>query len=139
MDQTERGDATSQGAPDFENEAPALRTFTMPRDLNGNGDVFGGWVLSQMDLAGGAVAAKRAKGKVATIGIEAMKFHRPISLGDEVNCYCRILKVGNTSIKVLIETWVRAWGNPDGYKVTEGVFTFVAIGEDRKPRPVPPE
>ncbi|MFM2042297.1 MAG: hypothetical protein RLY86_873 [Pseudomonadota bacterium] len=126
-----------QTVPDFENDAPALRTFTMPKDLNGNGDVFGGWVLSQMDVAGAAVAAKRAKGRVATVGIEAMKFHRPIGLGDEVNCYCSIQRVGTTSIRVKVETWVRPWGSSDGYKVTEGVFTYVAIGEDRKSRPIP--
>jgi len=126
--------------PDFDRESPALRTFAMPKDLNGNGDVFGGWVLSQMDLAGGAIAGRRARGRVATVGIEAMKFHRPVSLGDEVNCFGRVVRVGNTSIRVKIETWVRPWGS-DGqaFLVTEGEFTYVAIGDDRKPRQVPPD
>ncbi|ACI98774.1 MULTISPECIES: acyl-CoA thioesterase [Rhodospirillales] len=124
--------------PDFDRDAPALRTFAMPRDLNGNGDVFGGWVLSQMDVAGGVIAARRAQGRVATIGIEAMKFHRPVSLGDEVNCYCAVERVGTTSIRVKIDVWVRRGAASQAYKVTEGVFTYVAIGEDRRPRPVPP-
>jgi len=125
--------------PDFDSMAPALRTFAMPRDLNSNGDVFGGWVLSQMDLAGAAVAIRRARGKVATVGVEAMKFHRAISVGDEVNFYARIERVGRTSIRVKIDTWVRRGLSGEAYKVTEGVYTYVALGEDGRPRPVPAE
>lgn len=130
--------APEDGVPDFDRDAPALRTFAMPRDLNGNGDVFGGWVMSQMDLAGAAVAARRAKGRLATVGVEAMKFLRPVSLGDEVNFYGRIEKVGTTSIRVKIDVWSRRYSG-EAFKVTEGVFTYVALGEDRRPRPVPPE
>ena len=122
--------------PDLDT-GPALRTFAMPRDANTNGDVFGGWVLSQMDVAGAVAAIRRARGRVATVGIEAMKFHQPVLVGDEVSLYARILRVGNTSIRVLIETWARRLETGEARKVTEGVFTYVAIGEDRRPRPVP--
>lgn len=116
---------------------PALRTIAMPADANPNGDIFGGWVLSQMDMAGGVVAAKRAKGRVATIGIEAMKFHRPVMIGDEVSCYAVVERVGNTSIRIRVETWASRWQAAEPIKVTEGVFTYVAMGDDRRPRPVP--
>ncbi|WP_044560365.1 acyl-CoA thioesterase [Azospirillum sp. B4] len=122
-------------APDF-SKAPALRTFAMPADTNANGDIFGGWVLSQMDLAGAAKAVRRARGKVATVGIEAMKFYRPVAVGDELNCYTEILAVGRTSIRVRIDTWVRRGATGEAVQVTEGVFTYVAIGEDGRPRPV---
>lgn len=129
-------DRQTEPAPDFDHDAPALRTYPMPRDLNGNGDVFGGWVMSMMDLAGAAPAARAAGGRIATIGVEAMKFLRPVSLGDEVNFYARIERIGTTSIRVRVDVWVRSLRSPP-YKVTEGVFTYVAIGEDGRPRPVP--
>ncbi|MDE1147687.1 MAG: acyl-CoA thioesterase [Azospirillaceae bacterium] len=121
--------------PDF-SAAPALRTFAMPADTNANGDIFGGWVLSQMDLAGAAKAIRRARGKVATVGVEAMKFYRPVAVGDELNCYTEIIAVGRTSIRVRIDTWVRRGATGEAVQVTEGVFTYVAIGEDGRPRPV---
>jgi acyl-CoA thioesterase YciA len=117
---------------------PHLRTIAMPRDANAGGDIFGGWTLSQMDLAGGTVAGRRAKGRVATVAIEAMRFLRPVSVGDEVSCYCSVLDVGETSIRVKIETWTRGRSSEEAEKVTEGVFTFVAIDEG-KPRKVPAE
>lgn len=122
---------------------PALRTIAMPADANPNGDIFGGWILSQMDLAGGMAAKRRAKGRVATVGIEAMSFHQPVLIGDEVSCFATVETVGRTSIRVLVETWAR---RPAGQgaaeevvKVTQGLFTFVAIDDQRRPRPVPPE
>jgi acyl-CoA thioesterase YciA len=121
--------------PDFDRDAPSLRTFAMPKDLNGNGDVFGGWVMSQMDLAGAAPAARLAQGPVATVAVEAMTFHRPVSVGDEVNCYTRILRVGNTSVRVGVDVWIRK-ASGDAYKVTEGVFTYVAMDAKGRPRPV---
>lgn len=124
--------------PDLDS-GPTLRTFAMPKDANTNGDVFGGWVLSQMDVAGAVVAMRRARGRVATVGIEAMKFHQPVLIGDEVLCWARLARVGRTSIRVEIETWARRVDTGDARRVTEGVFTYVAIGEDRRPRPVPPE
>ena len=124
--------------PEFDG-GPALRTIAMPADANPNGDIFGGWLLSQMDLAGGTVALRRAKGRVATVGIEAMTFHKPVYVGDEVSCFATIVKVGRTSIRIRVDTWVRRHRTGEAIKVTEGVFTFVAIGEDQKPREVPPE
>ncbi len=111
----------------------------MPRDANAGGDIFGGWTLSQMDLAGGIMASRRARGRVATVGIEAMRFLRPVSVGDEVSCYCSIVEVGDSSIKVRIETWARGRRGDKAEKVTDGVFTFVSIDDDGHPRNVPPE
>ncbi|HYD71278.1 acyl-CoA thioesterase [Azospirillum sp.] len=119
------------------NSDPALRTIAMPADTNPNGDIFGGWLLAQMDLAGGVVALRRACGRVATVGIEAMTFHKPVFVGDEVSCFARVVKVGRTSIRVRVETWVRRHRTGEPVKVTEGVFTFVAIGDDGRPREVP--
>jgi len=119
---------------------PALRAIAMPADANANGDIFGGWVLSQMDdLAGGSLAVQRARGRVATVAITAMTFHLPVYIGDEVSCYGEIVRVGHTSITIHIESWARRHRGGERVKVTEGTFTYVAIGEDRRPRPVPPE
>ncbi len=113
---------------------PQLRTIAMPRDANAGGAIFGGWTLSQMDLAGGSLAAQRAKGRVATVSIEAMRFLRPVEVGDEVSCYCTVKHMGETSVAVTIETWTRSRDGGDAEKVTEGVFTYVSLGEDGKPR-----
>ena len=110
----------------------------MPADANPNGDIFGGWILSQMDLGGGNVASLRARGRVATVAVTAMIFHAPVFVGDEVSCYARIIKVGRTSITVHIESWARR-RDLQRVKVTEGTFTYVAIGPDRRPQPVQPE
>jgi acyl-CoA thioesterase YciA len=112
---------------------PALRDIAMPADANPHGDIFGGWLLSQMDLAGGTAATRRAKGRTATVAITAMTFHR------EVTCYAEIIKVGTTSITVKVESWVRRGTGEEQIAVTEGIFTYVAVGEDRRPRPVPAE
>jgi len=117
---------------------PALRALAMPSDTNPNGDIFGGWVLGQMDLAGGVTAARRAGGRVVTVGIEAMSFHRPVYVGDEMSCYCTIERVGRSSLRVKIDNWVRRYLTGEAVKVTEGVFTYVAVGADGRPRPVPP-
>ncbi len=116
---------------------PHLRTVAMPRDANPSGDIFGGWTVSQMDLAGATFTSELAAGRVATISIEAMEFLRPIAVGDEVSCYCTPVMSGETSVTVRIETWARARGAKDGEKVTEGTFTFVAIDENGKPRNLP--
>ncbi|GJD80040.1 acyl-CoA thioesterase [Methylobacterium gregans] len=119
--------------------APVIRTIAMPADTNPAGDIFGGWLMAQMDLAAGNVAARRARGRCATISAEAMTFHSPVFVGDEVSLYARILKVGRTSIRIHVEVWRRERESEATQKVTEGIFTFVAIGPDRRPRPVPPE
>ena len=121
--------------PDYD-LCPSLRTIAMPADANANGDIFGGWVLSQMDLAGSIIATQTAKTRVATVGIEAMSFKKPILIGDEVSCYCRLERVGRTSVTVHIESWARARLNDTAQKVTEGKFTYVAIDENRNPTPV---
>ena len=119
---------------------PALRAIAMPADSNANGDIFGGWLLSQLDLAGSSVAIRRAQSRVATVAITGMSFRRPVFIGDEVTCYAEVIKVGHTSITVRIESWVRRSRGGTGdapIAVTDGIFTYVAIGEDGKPRPVP--
>ncbi len=118
---------------------PALRAIAMPADTNAAGDIFGGWLLSQMDLAGGTRAHHRARGRVATVAIDAMVFHKPVRVGDEVSCYAEIKRVGRTSITICVETWTRPIAGGPQTKVTEGVFTYVALGPDGRPRPVPPE
>ena len=125
----------SDSPPDLPG-GPQLRTIAMPRDTNAGGSIFGGWTLSQMDLAGGTLAAERAEGRVATVSVDAMKFLRPVSVGDEVSCYCRLGEVGDSSIAVHIETWARERGGKHPEKVTEGVFTYVSIDEDGRPRPL---
>lgn len=118
------------------NTCPALRTIAMPAHTNANGDIFGGWMLSQMDLAGSVLATQKAKSKVATVGVEAMSFHKPVLVGDEVSCYCKIDRIGRTSITIHVESWARPRLGDVAHKVTEGKFTYVAIGDDRKPIPV---
>lgn len=117
---------------------PALRTLAMPADANPSGDIFGGWVLAQMDLAGGVPAAERAGGRIATVAIEAMQFHRPIYVGDLVSCYADIVRTGTTSITVGIETWAKRGHDGAVLRVTEGTFVYVAIDAAGKPRPLPP-
>jgi acyl-CoA thioesterase YciA len=116
---------------------PALRAIAMPADANPNGDIFGGWLLAQMDLAGGSAAKQRAKGRVATVGLERMTFHLPVFIGDEVSCYATIQRIGRTSITILVETWVRRGDSDERIRVTQGVFTYVAIDTNRRPRTVP--
>src|ERR1700761_8871363 len=102
----------------------ALRTIAMPADANPAGDIFGGWLLSQMDLAGSTLATRRAKGRVVTVAITAMTFHRPVFMGDGVSCYGEIIKVGRTSITVKIESWARRGRSEEKIEVTEGLFTY---------------
>ena len=117
-----------------------VATVAMPADANPAGDIFGGWILSQMDIAGGICASRRARGRCATVAVQEMKFHRPVHIGDLVSCYARIVKVGRTSITVDIQVLASVHNEPAEPKlVTEGIFTYVAIDQDRKPRPVPPE
>ena len=117
---------------------PIIRTVPQPADMNGNGDIFGGWVLSQMDVAGGTVAARVAKGRVATVAITAMTFVQPIKVGDLVTIYGEVCKVGRTSFTVALETMVQRRHDPAPIQVTHGTFVFVAIDDDGNPRPVNP-
>jgi acyl-CoA thioesterase YciA len=113
-----------------------IRTLAMPADTNPSGDIFGGWVLAQMDLAAGIMAAKRAKGRVATVALDGMSFHRPVNVGDVVSCYAEVTKIGRTSMTVEVETYVDRQRIGENVKVTEGRFTMVAIDEAGRPRPV---
>lgn len=116
-----------------------IRTLAMPADANPSGDIFGGWVLSQMDIAGGITAGQRAQGRVATVAVTAMTFHLPVYVGDVLCVYTEIEEVGRTSITVALESWVLRRRQGERVRVTEGRFVFVAIGEGGRPRPVPPD
>ncbi len=116
-----------------------ILTVAMPRDTNTNGDIFGGWLLSQMDIAGGVAASRRAQGRAVTVAVEEMEFHLPVQVGNLVACYAEIIKTGNSSMTIKIEVWASPHDQTrDPDKVTEGVFTYVAIDENRKPRSLPP-
>jgi acyl-CoA thioesterase YciA len=115
---------------------PAIRTIAMPADTNPHGDIFGGWLLCQMDLAGASVAVRRAGGRVVTVAIAAMAFHRPVCVGDEVSCYGVVEKIGRTSITVKIESWARRGTGLTPIKVTEGLFTYVRVDPEGCPQPI---
>jgi acyl-CoA thioesterase YciA len=118
---------------------PILRLMPAPADINANGHIFGGWVLSQMDIAAGIVASRRAKGPVATVAIEAMKFISPIHLRDLVSVFAEVERVGRTSMAVKIEVIAHRDLGTTEVKVTEGVFTFVALDANHRPRVVDPD
>ncbi|KAA5605061.1 acyl-CoA thioesterase [Roseospira marina] len=109
----------------------------MPADTNPAGDIFGGWLMSQMDLAGGTHARTLAQGRVATIAVDGFSFHRPVNVGDQVTCYTRLIRVGRTSLTLTVAAWARRGAVGACVKVTEGTFTFVALDDDGRPRPVP--
>jgi len=113
-----------------------IRTLAMPADTNPSGDIFGGWVLAQMDLAAGIMAAKRAKGRVATVALDGMSFHRPVNVGDVVSCYAKVTRIGRSSMTVEVEAHVNRGRIEEQVKVTEGRFTMVAIDDEGRPRPV---
>lgn len=108
----------------------------MPADANPNGDIFGGWLMAQMDLAGAVAALRRARGRVATVAVDAMTFHKPVFVGDLVSCYAEVVRVGRTSMTVKIETFVERRLTRAIEKVTEATFTFVALDAAGRPRPV---
>jgi acyl-CoA thioesterase YciA len=114
----------------------ALRAVAMPAFANPHGDIFGGWLLSQMDLAGAMVASRQAKGRVATVAITAMTFHHPVFVGDEVSCYAEIVKTGRTSMTVKIQAVARRARTEEKITVTEALVTYVAVNSEGKPRPV---
>ena len=117
----------------------AIRALAMPADANPSGDIFGGWVLSQMDIAGGLMARERARGRVATVAITAMTFHLPVHVGDVLCAYVEIEKIGRTSIATWIEAWALRGKSGERVRVTEGEFVYVALDAEGRPRPVPPE
>ena len=113
-----------------------IQTIAMPRDTNPSGDIFGGWLMSQMDLGSSILAARTAKSRVATVAMDGMSFLEPVRVGDRVACYGRIEKIGHTSMRIPVEVWVTRYQTGERVKVTEGVFTYVALGPDGKPIPV---
>ena len=120
--------------------APMLRVVPMPHDANFHGDIFGGWIMSQVDIAGGVLAARRARGRVATVAVNSFVFKQPVLIGDVVSLFARITRVGRTSITIDVEVYAQR--NPDKeitVKVTEACLTFVAVGADRTPREIPAE
>ncbi len=126
-----KGEATGKAQRD-----PVLRVAPRPGDINANGHIFGGWVLSQMDIAAGIVASREAQGPVATVAIDAMEFIAPILLHDIVTVYAHVERIGRTSIAIRIEVVASRDRGTREVKVTEGMFTFVALDENHRPRPV---
>lgn len=114
----------------------ALQTLAMPKDTNSNGDVFGGWLMSQMDLAGAITAREVARGRITTVAVGSMAFLRPVPVGSTVSCYAEVLEIGRSSIKILVEVWVRHYEREGQQKVTEGEFVYVAIDNAGRTRPV---
>jgi len=119
------------------NRLLSTRAIAMPSDTNPSGDIFGGWLIAQMDIAGGNIASIKTKGRVVTVAIDALVFHKPVFVGDEVSCYAEVVRLGRTSLTLHIEAWVRRALANEVIKVTEGTFTFVAIDDDHKPREFP--
>jgi acyl-CoA thioesterase YciA len=124
-------DSTSQ--PEGE---PMIRAIAMPADANPSGDIFGGWLMSQMDLAAANAACRRSRGRCVTVAVDGMVFHEPVFIGDEVSLYCTVIRVGRTSMTIRVEAWRRSRTSDARTKVTEALFTYVAVDEDRRPRPV---
>lgn len=113
-----------------------IRTIAMPADANANGDIFGGWLMSQMDLGGAILARGTARCRVTTVAIDGMSFLRPVNVGDVVTCYGKLLAIGRTSMKIAVEAWVQRYADTMLLHVTEGTFTYVAIDDAGKPQPV---
>ncbi len=119
-------------------KVPALRVVPMPADANQNGDIFGGWIMSQVDVAGGTVAGRLARGRVATVAVNSFVFKQPVQIGDLLSFYADVVKVGNTSVTVNVEVYAeRRPTDPTVVKVTEATLTYVAIDTNGQPRPVP--
>ena len=113
-----------------------IQTVAMPADTNMNGDIFGGWLVSHMDMGAGIAARRRAKSRVVTVAIDNLTIIQPVYVGDTISCYAQLIKVGRTSLQFKIEVWVLRFQDQDQSRVAEGFFTLVAINENRKPHPV---
>jgi acyl-CoA thioesterase YciA len=128
--------ASATPAPATPNGEVVIRTIAMPADANANGDIFGGWLMSQMDLGGAILARGTAHCRVTTVAVDGMAFLRPVNVGDVVTCFAQLLGIGRTSMKVRVEAWVQRYADTAHHHVTEGTFTYVAIDEHGKPQPV---
>ncbi|NBE07522.1 acyl-CoA thioesterase [Paragemmobacter ruber] len=116
--------------------SPTIRTIAMPADTNPSGDIFGGWLMSQMDLAAGSIATKTSGGRSATVAVDAMIFHRPVKVGDEVSLYATLVRQGRTSMTIHVDAWRRPRQSAVSEKVTEANFTFVALDDEGRPVPI---
>ena len=116
----------------------AMQTIAMPRDTNANGDIFGGWLVSQMDLAAGIISKRVARGRSATVAIKGVNFLLPVKVGSTVSCYAAVVRTGRTSMDITVEVWISAFAaHEDWRKAADGLFVFVAIDDDGKPRALP--
>jgi acyl-CoA thioesterase YciA len=113
-----------------------IRAIAMPADSNPSGDIFGGWLMSQMDLAAANAACRRSRGRCVTVAVDGMVFHEPVFIGDEVSLYCTVIRIGRTSMTIRVEAWRRSRTSDARTKVTEALFTYVAVDENRRPRAV---
>ena len=127
------------GSDDGPSGILALQTIAMPADTNANGDIFGGWLMAQMDLGSSVLARTRARGRVATVAVEAMTFYKPVHIGDVVSIHAKMLREGTTSMRIKVEVWVTRQPSGELLKMTEAVFTFVAVDETGNKRPLPVE
>jgi acyl-CoA thioesterase YciA len=116
---------------------PVIRTIAMPADANPAGDIFGGWLMAQMDLAAGSAATRRAGGRCATVAVEALSFLRPVFIGDEVSLFAELIGAGRTSMRIHVQAWRRAREGHEQMRVTEATFTFVALDGEGRARPLP--
>jgi len=117
-------------------DVPIIRLVAMPADANAAGDIFGGWIMSQVDIAGSVVATRRAKGRVVTVAVNSFEFHQPVFIGDLVSCYAEVSRIGNTSLTVNVKVYAERNRLATPIKVTEAVLTYVAVDDQRKPRKV---
>ena len=124
----------SSDDPELPSGEPAVRVVAMPADTNPYGDIFGGWLMSIMDSAAGTVAARYSKGRAVTIAVDGMTFHKPVKIGDVVSVYADVIATGRTSMKIDVSAWRRIRAGEETDRVTHAVFTFVAIGDDGRPR-----
>ncbi len=115
---------------------PTIRVVAMPSDANAAGDIFGGWIMSQVDIAGSVAAVRRAKGRVVTVAVNSFEFHQPVFVGDLISCYAEVVRVGTTSLTVDVKVFAERNRVESPVKVTQATLTYVAVGDDRKPRPV---
>ena len=119
---------------------PTIRVLAMPTDTNAAGDIFGGWIMSQVDIAGSIAAFRRARGRVVTVAVNSFEFHQPVFVGDLISCYAEVIRIGRTSLSVRVEVYAeRNRRSEECIKVTEATLTFVAVDENRRPRVVPRE
>src|SRR5918911_4100676 len=133
---TQARNAVAEAVPQEPQGELSIRTLAMPADTNQNGDIFGGWVLGQMDVAGGIFASKIAKGRCVTVAVDAMTFRKPVYVGDVVGVYASLIRIGSSSVTVRVEAWVIRRNETGRILVTEGNFTYVAIDERGQPRAI---